>query len=339
MEDGKQERRLAVGLSLPDFRNLGAIFRIVLVVNLLGALTVMVRADGIWQLLPEFLMMAARIELPLFLAVLSLYALGQRLRQLPRRTALTAIFSLVILIVFLTSFLLSLEGSDLLRSLSWGIAATIVTLVYFDYRAHTLSSALTEARLMALTARIRPHFLFNSLNCVLGFIRTDPRRAERGLEELADLFRVLMRDNRELVPLSEEITLCERYLELEQLRLGDRLTVRWDLQPSLGALTAARVPPLMLQPLIENAVYHGVELMGEMSEIFVGIARHGNELRLEVDNPCPSRRVAQGGNRMALDNIRERLMLFYDLEARLDIDRGQGRFRVRIRLPFRESPT
>src|SRR5690606_92866 len=114
---------------------------------------------------------------------------------------------------------------------------------YLDLRGRALSPALTEARLQALQARIRPHFLFNSINAVLSLIRSDPKRAETALEDMAELFRVLMADNRELTPLGREVELCRQYLDLEQLRLGDRLKVEWHVDKAPGD---AMVPPLVL---------------------------------------------------------------------------------------------
>ena len=187
---------------------------------------------------------------------------------------------------------------------------------------------------MALTSRIRPHFLFNSLNGVLGVIRSDPRRAERALEELADLFRAQMQENRELVPIADELALCERYLDLEQLRLGERLQVRWLLDT---CPRNALVPPLLLQPLLENAVYHGVEPASGPAEIVVHIERRAAEVLIKVDNPVADVERHHAGNRMALDNIRERLMLFFDLEAHLETERRNGRYRVSIRFPYRRK--
>jgi hypothetical protein len=182
---------------------------------------------------------------------------------------------------------------------------------------------VAEARLMALTARIRPHFLFNSLNAVLGVIRSDPRRAEQALEELSDLFRVLMGENKDLVTLGEEFALCRQYLELERLRLGERLQVAWENE---ACPPDARVPPLMLQPLLENAVYHGIEPVAEPATVTHPRDEDGEEIRI-VSNPYPGR-AQHAGNRMALENIRERLMLFYDLEARLETEAKDGLFRV-----------
>jgi two-component system sensor histidine kinase AlgZ len=185
---------------------------------------------------------------------------------------------------------------------------------------------------MALTARIRPHFLFNSLNAVLGTIRSDPKRAELALEELSDLFRVLMRDNRELTPLSAEIALARQYLELERLRLGDRLKVRWEID---SCPPDALVPPLMLQPLLENAVYHGIEPAEQPGEILIRVARAANRISLELSNPLLAESTHHAGNQMALANIRERLMLFFDLEAELTTESRDGFYVVRILLPYR----
>ena len=178
----------------------------------------------------------------------------------------------------------------------------------------TQSPALAEARLMALTARIRPHFLFNSLNGILGIIRNDPRRAEKALEELADLFRALMQDPRELVPLSAEIALCRQYIELERLRLGERVRINWDIEQ---CPPDALMPPLMLQPLVENAVYHGIEPASDPGAIDIRLLH----------------------NQMALANIRERLTLFYNDTANLDAEVRDGRYIVRIVLPYQRRRT
>ncbi len=323
---------------LPNFRNLGVLLRLLLLVNVLAAGTAVIRTDTVDGHIREMLVMAAWVELPLFLAALGLYLAQPWLARQRRLVATAVVFALVGTIAWAVHPVLAASGGEATvhigRWLTWAFAATAIALIYFDYRTRLLSTALTEARLMALTARIRPHFLFNSLNGVLGVIRTDPRRAEHALEELADLFRVLMRENRELVPLAQELALCEGYLELERLRLGERLQVRWE---TAHCPRDALVPPLLLQPLLENAVYHGIEPAAEAGEIVVRLYRRGQELRLEVENPIADAERHEAGNRMALDNIRERLMLFFDLEAGLDIVATNGRYRVRIRLPYRSS--
>lgn len=194
--------------------------------------------------------------------------------------------------------------------------------------------ALTEARLMALTARIRPHFLFNSLNAVLGTIRSDPRRAEAALEELSELFRAQMQDPRELVLLSDEIALCRQYLDLERLRLGARLQVQWDIA---NCPPDATMPRLILQPLLENAVYHGIEPMEAPGPVFIRLASAGPMVLIELSNPYQPGHVHAQGNRMALANIRERLQLFYGLAASLSAEVKEARYVVRIVLPLQRE--
>ena len=164
-------------------------------------------------------------------------------------------------------------------------------LAYLALHLRAYSPALAEARLQALQARIRPHFLFNSLNAVLALIRSDPRRAERTLEDLADLFRALMSDGRSLVRLADEISLVERYAAIEQLRLGERLRMSWDLDQ---APVDALLPPLVLQPLLENAVYHGVEPGTGIGDVLVRIERRGDRVHvLDRESVAPGRQQGE----------------------------------------------
>jgi two-component system, LytTR family, sensor histidine kinase AlgZ len=221
-----------------------------------------------------------------------------------------------------------------------------------------LSRALHEARLQVLRARIRPHFLFNTINAVLGIIRAQPKKAETALEDMADLFRMAMSDARDLVPLSREIQLSKQYIALEQLRMGERLSVDWQMQ---DVPENALIPPLLLQPLLENAVYHGIEALPQGGNIKIVLRRNGDELRLTVENPCVERGIPAKGlhgagdlhnnyehersapatgnkqrsnNKMALQNIRERLDLLFDAEARYHVESGKNFYRVEIVLPY-----
>jgi two-component system sensor histidine kinase AlgZ len=324
---------------LPDFGNLGVMLRSLLAVNLLALCAALARNEELARLPRELVELAAAIEPPLIACVALLYASGKWLSRLPYGVALASVATASALVAALFQVLLNPPGQPLAaspRAALWGAGAALAILLYFDLRNRAFSPALAEARLMALTARIRPHFLFNSLNAVLGVIRSDPRRAEQALEELSDLFRVLMGENKDLVTLKEEFALCRQYLELENLRLGDRLHVAWDVE---ACPTDAQVPPLMLQPLLENAVYHGVEPSPEPVTVTLRAALEGEEISIALSNPYPSEHAQHAGNRMALDNIRERLMLFYDLEARLETEAEAGVFRVTIRLPYRREGT
>lgn len=170
---------------------------------------------------------------------------------------------------------------------------------------------------------------------MLSLIRSDPRRAETALEDLAELFRVLMADNRQLVPLQGEIDLCSQYLALETLRLGERLQILWNIDP---AATAALLPPLLLQPLVENAVYHGIEPSGQGGNIVINVDRIGNQVHIRLSNPYLRPSQHQSGNKMALDNVRERLALHFDAEGQLKIRVADQQYQVHIVIPYRTEP-
>lgn len=319
---------------LPDFRNLGVVLRILLLVNGLAVVAVLLRNADVALLPDELLDMAMRVEFPLILSVALFFLLQPWLARLSEGAGWLAVAGVVAGVAVFSHGLLAPADGGLPRVVGWALAAALCVLVYFRRHVAAHEPALAEARLLALTARIRPHFLFNSLNGALGVLRANPRRAEEALEELADLFRALMQDNRELIPLSDEIALCERYLSLESLRLGERLRVVWQRD---AAAEAALVPPFLLQPLVENAVFHGIEPGVGPGTVSITIARRGPVVHIEIANPLPDPASQQPGNRMALDNIRERLMLFYDLEATLDTQQGPDAYRVRIVLPFRDG--
>jgi two-component system sensor histidine kinase AlgZ len=336
---GERRRQNFRTLLLPDFCNLGTWLRVLVAVNGMALLASVAgnRQPGNW--LGAFVEMTPYLE-PITLGSLILLCASRRwLTRLPPQVqAVSAISIALVLATLFASLVAPLAGEQQSYAWIWFWTAliSVVLLVWFDLAARAHAPALAEARLMALTARIRPHFLFNSLNAVLGVIRSDPRRAETALEELAELFRALMQENRDLVPMSAEISLSRQYLDLERLRLGERLQVRWDVE---SCPPDALVPPLMLQPLLENAVYHGIEPLGVPGEIQVLLTRHQDRLAIEIVNPCDDTGASgrHAGNRMALDNIRERLTLFFDLEATLATRIAEGRHHVRIELPYRRG--
>jgi two-component system sensor histidine kinase AlgZ len=222
----------------------------------------------------------------------------------------------------------------LLSGVALATLLAAVLLEYFRLRNRAFSPALAEARLQALQARIRPHFLFNSLNAVLSLMRGDPKRAEAALEDLADLFRSLLADNRKLIPMREEISLCRQYLNLEHLRLAERLQVQWTVDPRAED---ALVPPMLLQPLVENAVYHGIEPGLGAGAIEIQIGLDGNIVRVGLANPYHPEHQHRQGNRMALANIRERLQLHFDVEGRLDTAVDGNRYRIDMVMPYRRA--
>jgi len=321
---------------LPDWRNFGVMLRVLLGINLLALLAALVQTPDLASWLGHYVELAAVVE-PLLLIALGLLSLARDLLwRLPLRLGQALVLALAGGLAagfFLYTRALSLiEGSSGWRSALLAMAATALLLGYFELRSRAFSPAQTEARLAALNARIRPHFLFNSLNAVLSLIRARPQQAEAALEALSDLFRAAMRDPGELVSLADEISLGKQYLELERLRLGDRLAVDWQI----GAVSLdLPIPPLMLQPLLENAVYHGIEPAPDGGTVQVVIEQRGDELQIAIANPTAGQAQHAAGNQMAVANIRERLALYYDLEARLEIAAGTNIYQVRIMLPCR----
>lgn len=327
--------KTAQDFSLPDFRNLGILLRLILAAQVLGLAAALLVGSSPLDTFAIFFGNAANLQPPLLLSLLLLFLIGPWLaRSAPNQGAF------VVLLVAGTCAVLwhlALElhypdatSDSLPRTALLAALMALALLAWHDWRARRLSPALPEARLQALQARIRPHFLFNSLNSVLSLIRSEPARAETALENLADLYRVLMADNRELSPLARELELARAYLDIEGLRLGERLHVEWRAD---NAPPGALLPPLLLQPLLENAVYHGIEASPQGGRIGIDIYARGHQLHLVVRNPAGSSQ--RPGNSMALSNIRERLRLHFDAEARLSTHEAGGEFHVQVVLPLK----
>jgi len=322
---------------LPDFRNLGVIARVLVAVNVAVFAGMLFAAADFAQALERFVQAAAFVEPLLLVVVAVLFALARVLRRLPYWAGCAGVLALVMALVAAYAAAIAAVSpqpilSGLGRVLVLCALLACALLAYLRLLAKAYSPALAEARLQALQARIRPHFLFNSLNAVLALIRRDPKRAERSLEDLADLFRTLMSDARQFVRLADEIALLERYAEIEQLRLGERLRISWELD---SAPPDALLPPLVLQPLLENAVYHGVEPGTGTADVVVRIERRGDRVLARIENPYLEAELQRAGNRMALENIRERLALFFDAEARITTQAVGDRYRVEIEIPYR----
>ncbi len=324
-------------VALPDFCNLGVLLRILIIVNLLGLGAALVRVQGMAQLFSELQQVSLLIQPTLLLSLVALCALKKPLLRLRYETGALLVVLISLLVVslvhgFIMSRLFVFETASRLDK-HWILTAavTLILLGYFNMRARILSPAIGEARLQALQARIRPHFLFNSINAVMSLVRSEPQRAERALQDLADLFRVLMQENRELVRLEDEVNLCWQYLELESLRLGERLQIAWhiDKMPK-----DAMVPPLILQPILENAVYHGIEPASTPGEISVNIFHSRDQVQLVIKNPYLREGSHHAGNKMAMQNIRERLSLHFDAEARLKCEVQGAHYQVHITLPY-----
>ena len=249
----------------------------------------------------------------------------------------TLVFSLLAIQLDISAGLLGEKGlvSNFVFS-NLVICAIVTTLVlryfYLQYRLVINTEAEAHARVQALQARIRPHFLFNSMNTIASLTRSDPIQAERAVEDLADLFRVSLADKNNLT-LKEEVSVTERYLAIEAHRLGDRLEVKWVIDENIDWYT--EVPALILQPLVENALYHGIEPLTEGGTVTIALKSISDAIEVSVANPLSQKSGQQQhkGNQMAQDNIRQRLLLEYGEESKLNIQTKDDQYVVSFIIP------
>ncbi len=339
---------------IPDFCATRMVFAVVLIAELLAVTLTLARPSS------DFLTDLAQASMFLqWLGLTSAALLCYTRRYLaglgvPKASA--AVFALLLMNTAVISVLALWYGTNLdpatvgsapdlgahwpflLRNLGICVIVTALLLRYFfvthQWRMHVRAEA--RSRIQALQARIRPHFLFNSMNTIAALTRSDPARAEEAVEDLADLFRATLRDSVSPLRLQEELDVTRIYQRIEALRLGNRLAVAWDV----GELPMrALVPGLTIQPLLENAIYHGIEPLEDGGTVTISGRVRGRSIEIVVTNPVASERPAGGaraGNRIALDNIRQRLALAYGDEGTLVADEPPGLYRVTVRFPYTE---
>jgi two-component system, LytTR family, sensor histidine kinase AlgZ len=228
------------------------------------------------------------------------------------------------------------DWSTIARQL--GIAAIIAGMVlryfYVQQQLREQEQSELEARIQALQSRIRPHFLFNSMNIIASLIAVDPETAESVVEDLSELFRASLNDAGNQVLLSEELALCERYVRIEQLRLGERLELEWDIGEYPDDL---KIPLLTLQPLLENAIYHGIQPLPDGGTIRIELRYRRPMVEIRITNPLPAEayRAHSKGNKMAVNNIKSRLNVLYDDGADLTTAIEGNAYVTTLRYPFR----
>jgi len=335
---------------LPDFCAAGTL----LIVILIAELVAMVLTLAAYSVPGTFLTELSKMSMYILLLSLPGAALLCRLTPWLSRFAPVTAFSvafvilesLCLAIAELTWQVTSRSGSSVviddthagfvLRTAAISCIVLALTMRYLYVGSEWRRSIVLEAqsRISALQALIRPHFLFNSMNTIASLTRSDPRQAEEAVEDLADLMRANLGAQQDRTPLKQEFELAAIYQRIEKLRLGDRLRVRWDVaELPMRAL----IPSLTIQPLLENAIYHGIESLPEGGEVVVSGRRDGDNLRITVSNPVSkSARAQRQGNRMAMSNIRQRYDLAYDGRALVDIDESDGKFCVTLLFPCEE---
>lgn len=322
---------------LPNLRNLGINLRILIIVNVAIALGALILSNGPSEFSTLLASLSGFAQPMLLLSLLLLYGSYNLVSRMSYWAGVTSIFVLILLVCSgmydIFSILLHYDNlPSRWRILFFASLITALTIYYFNLKQNAYSPAVSEARLQALQARIRPHFLFNCINAVLSLVRSQPLRAETALEDMAELFRVLMADNRDLVPLAKEIALCRQYLALEKLRMEERLVIDWQID---NVPPDAMIPPLILQPLVENAVYHGIEPLPNGGNITIRVFSSRKEIHIVLNNPFAESNMRHSGNKIALKNIKERLALHFDLEASLHSSQKNNQYQVHITLPYK----
>jgi len=347
VEAGRCERHF-----LPDFCGVRMVFAVVVIGELLALLLALARGaagTGFWSdlsLISLFVQWTALLSLGLLCLARPWLC---RLSNAAAATAGYAILLAVGLGVSEATWLIAhheptaipLRGEGHLAFLARNLAMTAIVgavafrYLYVQHQWKRNLEAEAEARVQALQARIRPHFLFNSMNTIAALTRTDPERAEQAVEDLADLFRAALGREGGTGTLADELALVRRYLSIERLRLGPRLEVAWAVDQ---APPRAEVPLLLLQPLVENAIYHGIEPLPEGGLVRIEAWREDGTLCLRVLNPvAPEGTRRREGHRLALANVAQRLALAYGGRGRVEVEERAGWYQVTLRLPLREK--
>ena len=212
------------------------------------------------------------------------------------------------------------------------IAGMVLRYFYVQQQLREQEQSELQARIQALQSRIRPHFLFNSMNIIASLISVDPETAESVVEDLSELFRASLNDAGNQVLMTEELELCERYVRIERLRLGERLRVAWDIGEYPDGL---KIPLLTLQPLLENAIYHGIQPLPDGGTVAVTLRYDRNVVSVRITNPVPppEYRTLTQGNKMAVNNIRSRLSVLYNDAAELTAETEGDLYVTHLRYP------
>ncbi|MGB9429262.1 MAG: histidine kinase [Gammaproteobacteria bacterium] len=348
-----QTKPAPVEFFLPDFCSAPVVLVVILIAELTAFVLVIARhlpgeGEVLWLDL-------ARISL--FLQWIGLTSAGvlcaarKPLARMPLRHAAAASFVLLLVTTGVLSeiayqlsrytgvgqgFLPDNHGGFLLRNLIICAIVSVLVLRYFyvQYQWKRNVQREARARIEVLQSRIRPHFLFNSMNTIAALIHSTPDMAERTIEDLSDLFRASLKQTSPMVTLSNEVAITRQYQRIEELRLGERLKVNWQID---ALPMDTYVPQLILQPLLENAIYHGIEVQPNGGTVEVHGACDANTLSIEISNPLPPEGTSRRrGNQMALDNVRQRLVLAWPDRATLDIKTDDGLYRVKLSFPYED---
>lgn len=338
---------------LPNFCAVNSIFILSIGAEMIAIVLILATGEVLWESWDELGLLSVFVQ---WIAFSSAGVLCLSRRWLAKLSIMWAAVTAYILVVSVTAAVAAIAQYLMIKiNYQWG--NNPVTIEEFVLRCVMISGIMaffalryfyiqqqwkqrieleSQARVEALQSRIRPHFLFNSMNIIASLIQTQPQQAEQAVEDLAEIFRATLRDRGSMVPLSEEWILCRNYLRIEGLRLGDRLSVEVDFST---VPSDAAIPMLTLQPLIENAIYHGIQLLEKGGTIKVKGEMQGNMVTIKLSNPVPihSQPRPSQGNRIAMVNIGHRLNLLFGSHARMKVNATKEEYEVKLIFPYLKS--
>lgn len=347
-----QEDKQSPKTSFPDFKSAAITWRFFLGAQVIAIVLTIARnsefSAAAWN---DFLLLTAFTQIVALCSIVALKLMAKPLQKMELTSGAIIAFVILLLIAIgiyegMIYFLYQAGMTDsrwpadhLNQLLRVAIISAVVIAVALRYgivyqRTQLRSHTQQQDRLQALQSRIRPHFLFNSMNSVASLIQSDPDMAEKALQDLADVFRVLLADARKMVPITAEGELARQYLDIEKLRLGDRLQVKWTAS---NVPRSALIPSLTLQPLLENAVYHGIEPSFAGGTVDIQLWSEGEDLKIMISNPVPevtNQAQHRKGNKIALNNVRERLSRHFGGRATLQNLEQKGNYHVKISMPI-----
>ncbi|WP_286816138.1 sensor histidine kinase [Marinobacter sp. UBA3607] len=327
---------------VPDLCRVRAVFLMLVTSELFVLVLSIVQAEQGWIDWNYFGLLSLFVQWTTLTSAALICLLRPRLAHMGIAGATLAIVTLVLLDVlafslFADKVLNPQPGGILWQSIAKKLLlALLITLMvlryfYLQHQWQQQQEAEMQARLTSLQARIQPHFLFNSMNTIASLIDSHPELAEEAVLDLSELFRASLRTTEQLVPLSRELELCQRYLAIEGLRLGERLALDWAIEPGLEQQA---IPPLTLQPLVENAIYHGIQPRAEGGTVRIEVSAKDRFVYLLVQNPAPEAGESRhSGNHIALDNTLARLRALFGESAVLKRSRQNDIYTVTLRLP------
>lgn len=336
---------------LPNFCSVDVLFVVVLSAELLAFVLSLSQPIYSRDILFDLAMNSLFIQWISLSCVGLLCILRRYFATLSERRAATISYLIILLVAFIISELAwwslyvypntiiptrDFHHLFLLRSMGISaiVGAVVLRYLYIQHQWRKNIEAAAMSRYQALQSRIRPHFLFNCMNTIASLTRKAPELAEQSVEDLADLFRASLLEPTELYKISEEWKLCQHYLRIEGHRLGDRLQIEWNID---SLPDDALLPPLSLQPLLENTIYHGIERLPEGGTIQITGELNNNSITINFTNPIPPANIedTHKGNKQAQENIRQRLNTIFGKESDLIITSKDLLYNVTLTIPYR----